>query len=113
MGNFQWFLKMICGNYGEVSDKWQYLGLMDTVALKGSRGGTSMVCKLCTRKKTPLRLSSTIKLYNVQDNKKFEMIAEFESWGLEPMDFKPPASYVAEGVESGTTFRDTNLQEKA
>lgn len=48
--NFQWFLKMKCDNCGEVSDKWQYLGLMDTIALKRGRGGTSMVCKLCARK---------------------------------------------------------------
>ncbi|XP_058159547.1 CXXC motif containing zinc binding protein isoform X2 [Dasypus novemcinctus] len=42
---------MKCGNCGEISEKWQYIRLMDTVALKGGRGSASMVqkCKLCAR----------------------------------------------------------------
>ncbi|RXN00677.1 Non-specific lipid-transfer protein [Acipenser ruthenus] len=49
--DFRWFLKLKCGNCGEVSDKWQYITLMDSVPLKGGRGSASMVqkCKLCSR----------------------------------------------------------------
>nr|XP_020843468.1 UPF0587 protein C1orf123 homolog isoform X3 [Phascolarctos cinereus] len=49
--DFRWYLKMKCGNCGEVSEKWQYIRLMDSVPLKGGRGSATMVqkCKLCSR----------------------------------------------------------------
>ncbi|XP_042104193.1 CXXC motif containing zinc binding protein isoform X3 [Ovis aries] len=99
--DFRWYLKMKCGNCGEISEKWQYIRLMvtappttvstqtqDSVALKGGRGSASMVqkCKLCSRENSIEILSSTIKSYN--------------------------AGFAAEGVESGTVFSDINLQEK-
>nr|KAF6504557.1 CXXC motif containing zinc binding protein [Rousettus aegyptiacus] len=42
---------MKCGSCGEISEKWQYIRQMDSVALKGGRGSASMVqkCKLCAR----------------------------------------------------------------
>ncbi|XP_005607101.1 CXXC motif containing zinc binding protein isoform X1 [Equus caballus] len=113
--DFRWYLKMKCGNCGEISDKWQYIRLMDNVALKGGRGSASMVqkCKLCARENSIEILSSTIKSYNAEDNEKFKTIVEFECRGLEPVDFQPQAGFAAEGVESGTVFSDINLQEKA
>ncbi|KAM4896153.1 CXXC motif containing zinc binding protein isoform 2-T2 [Sylvia borin] len=49
--DFRWYLKLKCGNCGEVSEKWQYLRLMDSAPLKGGRGSATMVqkCKLCSR----------------------------------------------------------------
>ncbi|XP_017535303.1 CXXC motif containing zinc binding protein isoform X1 [Manis javanica] len=107
-------LWMKCGNCGEISEKWQYIRLMDNVALKGGRGSASMVqkCKLCARENSIEILSSTIKSYNAEDNEKFKTIVQFECRGLEPVDFQPQAGFVAEGVESGTVFSDINLQEK-
>ncbi|XP_021056575.1 CXXC motif containing zinc binding protein [Meriones unguiculatus] len=112
--DFRWYLKMKCGNCGEISEKWQYIRLMDSVALKGGRGSASMVqkCKLCARENSIDILSSTIKSYNAEDNEKFKTIVEFECRGLEPVDFQPQAGFAAEGVESGTVFSDINLQEK-
>ncbi|XP_012631739.2 CXXC motif containing zinc binding protein isoform X1 [Microcebus murinus] len=112
--DFRWYLKMKCGNCGEISEKWQYIRLMDSVALKGGRGSASMVqkCKLCARENSIEILSSTIKPYNAEDNEKFKTIVEFECRGLEPVDFQPQAGFAAEGVESGTVFSDVNLQEK-
>ncbi|GAB1288718.1 CXXC motif containing zinc binding protein [Apodemus speciosus] len=112
--DFRWYLKMKCGNCGEISEKWQYIRLMDSVALKGGRGSASMVqkCKLCARENSIEILSSTIKSYNADDNEKFKTIVEFECRGLEPVDFQPQAGFAAEGVESGTVFSDINLQEK-
>ncbi|XP_052032908.1 CXXC motif containing zinc binding protein isoform X3 [Apodemus sylvaticus] len=107
-------LLMKCGNCGEISEKWQYIRLMDSVALKGGRGSASMVqkCKLCARENSIEILSSTIKSYNAEDNEKFKTIVEFECRGLEPVDFQPQAGFAAEGVESRTVFSDINLQEK-
>uniref|UniRef100_A0A286XS93 CXXC motif containing zinc binding protein n=1 Tax=Cavia porcellus TaxID=10141 RepID=A0A286XS93_CAVPO len=102
--DFRWYLKMKCGNCGEISEKWQYIRLMDSVALKGGRGSASMVqkCKLCARENS----------IGKSDNEKFKTIVEFECRGLEPVDFQPQAGFAAEGVESGTVFSDINLQEK-
>ncbi|CAO2590729.1 CXXC motif containing zinc binding protein [Lemmus lemmus] len=54
--DFRWYLKVKCGNCGEISENLQYIQLIDSVALKGGRGSASRVqkCKLCARK-TPLK----------------------------------------------------------
>ncbi|XP_009285657.1 PREDICTED: UPF0587 protein C1orf123 homolog isoform X1 [Aptenodytes forsteri] len=131
--DFRWYLKLKCGNCSEVSEKWQYLRLMDSAPLKGGRGSATMVqkCKLCSRENSivhnryilvimlmketarPLDiLSQTIKPYNAEDSEKFKTIVEFECRGLEPVDFQPQAGFAAEGAESGTPFNDINLLEK-
>uniref|UniRef100_A0A7N4PMI5 CXXC motif containing zinc binding protein n=1 Tax=Sarcophilus harrisii TaxID=9305 RepID=A0A7N4PMI5_SARHA len=112
--DFRWYLKMKCGNCGEVSEKWQYLRLMDSVPLKGGRGSATMVqkCKLCSRDNSIDILSGSIKPYNAEDSEKFKTIVEFECRGLEPVDFQPQAGFAAEGAETGTTFSDINLLEK-
>ncbi|XP_070601985.1 CXXC motif containing zinc binding protein isoform X2 [Erythrolamprus reginae] len=89
--DFRWYLKLKCGNCNEVSEKWQYLRLMDSHPLKGGRGSATMVqkCKLCSRENSIDILSQTIKSYNAEDNETFKTIVEFECRGLEPVDFQP------------------------
>ncbi|TRZ20080.1 hypothetical protein HGM15179_007061 [Zosterops borbonicus] len=89
--DFRWYLKLKCGNCGEVSEKWQYLRLMDSAPLKGGRGSATMVqkCKLCSRENSIDIISQTIKPYNAEDSEKFKTIVEFECRGLEPVDFQP------------------------
>ncbi|CAO2594469.1 CXXC motif containing zinc binding protein [Lemmus lemmus] len=84
-----WYLKMKCGNCGEISEKWQHIRLMDSVALKG--GSAFMVPKyeLCVQENAIEILSSTIKSYNTEDNEKFKTIVAFEPWSLEPMASSP------------------------
>ncbi|XP_040216394.1 CXXC motif containing zinc binding protein [Rana temporaria] len=112
--DFRWFLKLKCGNCAEVSDKWQYITLMDSTPLKGGRGSASMVqkCKLCSRENSIDILSTSMQPYNAEDNEKFKTIVEFECRGLEPIDFQPQAGFAAEGAETGTPFNEINLQEK-
>ncbi|XP_053549430.1 CXXC motif containing zinc binding protein isoform X1 [Bombina bombina] len=112
--DFRWFLKLKCGNCGEVSDKWQYITQMDSVPLKGGRGSASMVqkCKLCSRENSIDILSSSLRPYNAEDSDTFKTIVEFECRGLEPVDFQPQAGFAAEGAETGTRFNEINLQEK-
>uniref|UniRef100_UPI00398F19CE CXXC motif containing zinc binding protein isoform X2 n=1 Tax=Pristiophorus japonicus TaxID=55135 RepID=UPI00398F19CE len=124
--DFRWFLKvellfcvcvnvnLKCQNCGEVSDKWQYITLMDSVPLKGGRGSASMIqkCKLCSRENSIDILKDTITPYNAEDSEKFKTIVHFECRGLEPVDFQPQAGFAAEGAESGTQFGEVNLQEK-
>ncbi|XP_018609032.1 CXXC motif containing zinc binding protein isoform X2 [Scleropages formosus] len=111
--DFRWFLKLKCGNCGEISDKWQYITLMDSVPLKGGRGSASMVqkCKLCSRENSIDILRDTITPYNADDSEKFKTMVQFECRGLEPVDFQPQAGFCAKGAESGTPFSEINLQE--
>ncbi|XP_038622149.1 CXXC motif containing zinc binding protein isoform X1 [Tachyglossus aculeatus] len=112
--DFRWYLKMKCGSCGEISEKWQYIRLMDSVPLKGGRGKASMVqkCRLCSRENSIDILSNSIRPYNAEDSETFKTIVEFECRGLEPVDFQPQAGFAAEGTESKTPFGDINLQEK-
>uniref|UniRef100_A0A3Q2FV11 CXXC motif containing zinc binding protein n=1 Tax=Cyprinodon variegatus TaxID=28743 RepID=A0A3Q2FV11_CYPVA len=89
--DFRWFLKLKCGNCGEIPDKWQYVTLMENVPLKGGRGSASMVqkCKLCARENSIDILRETITPYNAADNETFKTMVQFECRGLEPVDFQP------------------------
>ncbi|XP_046883026.1 CXXC motif containing zinc binding protein isoform X2 [Hypomesus transpacificus] len=112
--DFRWFLKLKCGSCGEISDKWQYINLMDSVPLKGGRGSASMVlkCKLCARENSIDILGDAITPYNAEDSEKFKTMVQFECRGLEPVDFQPQAGFAAQGAESGTQFPEINLLEK-
>ncbi|XP_072296466.1 CXXC motif containing zinc binding protein-like [Eucyclogobius newberryi] len=112
--DFRWFLKLKCGNCGEISDKWQYVTLMESTPLKGGRGAASMVqkCKLCSRENSIDILGDKITPYNAEDSERFKTMVEFECRGLEPVDFWPQAGFAAEGAESGTPFPEITLLEK-
>ncbi|KAJ0011798.1 hypothetical protein NQD34_012773 [Periophthalmus magnuspinnatus] len=110
--DFRWFLKLKCGSCGEISDKWQYITLVESTPLKGGRGSASMVqkCKLCSRENSiGIQLKSTS---SAEDNERFKTMVQFECRGLEPVDFWPQAGFAAEGAESGTPFPEITLLEK-
>ncbi|KAF6719735.1 UPF0587 protein C1orf123-like [Oryzias melastigma] len=117
--DFRWFLKLKCGNCGEIPDKWQYVTLVENVPLKGGRGHASMVqkCKLCARENSIVRLLMFTQLLlfvwmKAEDNETFKTMVQFECRGLEPVDFQPQAGFAAEGAETGTPFLEVNLLEK-
>uniref|UniRef100_A0A9J7X8V1 CXXC motif containing zinc binding protein n=2 Tax=Cyprinus carpio TaxID=7962 RepID=A0A9J7X8V1_CYPCA len=123
--DFRWYLKLKCGNCGEVSDKWQYITLLDSMPLKGGQGSASMVqkCKLCSRENSIGNqttsyifsidiLRDTITPYNAEDSERYKTIVQFECRGLEPVDFQPQAGFAASGAETSTQFPEINLQEK-
>uniref|UniRef100_A0A8C1TXU9 CXXC motif containing zinc binding protein n=1 Tax=Cyprinus carpio TaxID=7962 RepID=A0A8C1TXU9_CYPCA len=112
--DFRWYLKLKCGNCGEVSDKWQYITLLDSMPLKGGRGSASMVqkCKLCSRENSIDILRDTITPYNAEDSERYKTIVQFECRGLEQVDFQPQAGFAASGAETSTQFPEINLQEK-
>uniref|UniRef100_A0ACB8FME8 Uncharacterized protein n=1 Tax=Sphaerodactylus townsendi TaxID=933632 RepID=A0ACB8FME8_9SAUR len=102
--DFRWYLKMKCGNCAEVSEKWQYLRLMDSHPLKGGRGSATMVqkCKLCSRENS----IDILKSHHIRP-------CQREKPGAPKNCFKPEwAGFAAEGAESGTPFTDINLLEK-
>ncbi|KAK3567920.1 hypothetical protein QTP86_027260 [Hemibagrus guttatus] len=125
--DFRWYLKLKCGNCGEISDKWQYITALDSMPLKGGRGSASMVqkCKLCSRENSigyAVRLTQwisptdilkdTITPYNLEDSERFKTMVQFECRGLEPVDFQPQAGFTAKGAETTSQFPEINLQEK-
>ncbi|XP_062920305.1 CXXC motif containing zinc binding protein isoform X2 [Mobula hypostoma] len=109
-----WKISLKCQNCGDVSEKWQYVTLMNSAPLKGGRGSANMIqkCKLCSRENSIDILKDTINPYNAEDSEKFKTIVQFECRGLEPVDFQPQAGFTAEGTESGTQFDEINLLEK-
>ncbi|KFQ94081.1 UPF0587 protein C1orf123, partial [Nipponia nippon] len=114
--DFRWYLKLKCGNCGEVSEKWQYLRLMDSAPLKGGRGSATMVqkCKLCSRENSIDILSQTIKPYNTktEDQRQLKTVAKHTSKFRVKGFLQGQARFAAEGAESGTPFNDINLLEK-
>ncbi|XP_061694266.1 CXXC motif containing zinc binding protein isoform X4 [Syngnathoides biaculeatus] len=118
--DFRWFLKLKCGNCGEIPDKWQYVNLAESAPLKGGRGSASMVqkCKLCSRENSIGLLFANVGLspcfvsVKAEDSEKFKTMVQFECRGLEPVDFQPQAGFAAQGTESGTAFPEVNLLEK-
>ncbi|XP_054452311.1 CXXC motif containing zinc binding protein isoform X1 [Anoplopoma fimbria] len=100
--DFRWFLKLKCGNCGEIPDKWQYVTLEESVPLKGGRSSASMVqkCKLCARENSIDILGDTIKPYNVEDSESFKTMVQFECRGLEPIDFQPQVSLSKQMLDS-------------
>ncbi|KFZ57258.1 UPF0587 protein C1orf123, partial [Antrostomus carolinensis] len=108
---FLLIFQLKCGNCGEVSEKWQYLRLMDSAPLKGGRGSATMVqkCKLCSRENSIDILSQTIKPYNVMIIF-IIFLVQLTLKNLLPMCLQ--AGFAAEGAESGTPFNDINLLEK-
>ncbi|EIE85560.1 hypothetical protein RO3G_10270 [Rhizopus delemar RA 99-880] len=87
----------------------------DTYEISGSRGSASLVmrCKFCKREGTARKvdLSFKIKKYNIEQNGKFQQIAQFDCRGLELVDFQPRDSWFAKGAESDTVFNDIDLSE--
>nr|KAF6279154.1 hypothetical protein mMyoMyo1_010197 [Myotis myotis] len=78
------YLELKCGHCGELSEKQQYIRLMDSVAQKGGRGSAPLVqkCKLCAREHSVEIPSSTIRSHSVEDNEKFSTIGAFECGAL-------------------------------
>ncbi|KAG0743375.1 hypothetical protein G6F57_009721 [Rhizopus arrhizus] len=86
----------------------------DIYEISGSRGSASLVmrCKFCKREGTAqFEPSFKIKKYNIEQNGKFQQIAQFDCRGLELVDFQPRDSWLAKGAESDTVFNDIDLSE--
>ncbi|XP_014668654.1 PREDICTED: UPF0587 protein C1orf123-like [Priapulus caudatus] len=112
--DFRWYLKLKCLNCGEVGDKWQYLTLLESTALKGGRGHASLVtkCRFCMRENSIDILKDLIQPYTIDDNNRFKTMVVFDCRGVEPTDFSPRTGFIAQGADSNTVFNDISLTEK-
>merc|ERR1712142_377414 len=101
--DFRWFLKICCGNCGEVTD-WVYVDEEDTVEVKGGRGQAHMVlnCKLCGRESNISIEDGSVKKYECEKGG-FQQMLSFDCRGLEPVDWECRGGLVAQ-TEKGKSF---------
>jgi hypothetical protein len=73
--DFRWYLKLRCGNCGDVADHWQYITLLESHPLKGGRGEASCVlkCKLCARE-------NSIDILKVNIPHNFVFLVKGDNW---------------------------------
>ncbi|XP_043592132.1 CXXC motif containing zinc binding protein [Bombus pyrosoma] len=110
---FRWYLKFTCCNCGEVSEKWNYVSLSESIP---SQRGNSVnhfasKCKLCSRENSMTILENSIKSFLANDQEKFQTIAIFDCRGLEPSDFSAREGWTAKAVNDGKVFTDVDLSE--
>ncbi|XP_033329280.1 CXXC motif containing zinc binding protein [Megalopta genalis] len=110
---FRWYLKLVCSNCREESDKWNYLSLSETVAAPKGHGVSHYVskCKLCSRGNSITILGDLVKPFVARDQDSFQSIVVFDCRGLEPCDFWPRDGWTVKSVDDGTEFTDVDLTE--
>ncbi|CAK9832099.1 CXXC motif containing zinc binding protein [Anthophora retusa] len=113
--DFRWYLKFVCGNCGEASDKWNYVSLSE--AIPGERGNTVnhivMKCKLCSRVNSMSILKDSIKPYIAvnDEDQEYQTIVIFDCRGMEPTDFSAREGWIVKAVNDGKEFTDVDLSE--
>ncbi|GBP71226.1 UPF0587 protein CG4646 [Eumeta japonica] len=112
--NHQWFLKLKCGNCGEVSDKLHDLMESEKVPQKHNRSETNLLikCKLCSRENSMDVIEGSNSVYTSNDVGKFKTIVIFDCRGIEPVEFAPKSGWIVESEDNGRKFEDVDLTEK-
>ncbi|GAA5812537.1 hypothetical protein MFLAVUS_005993 [Mucor flavus] len=112
--DYEWYFKVECTSCHEVDDTWITFNQQDSYDMNSSRGSANLVmrCKFCKRDGTAqFEPSFKIRKYDVEQNGKFQQIAQFDCRGLELVDFQPRESWTCKGTESGTVFEEIDLCE--
>jgi hypothetical protein len=114
--DFRYFIKTLCCNCGEVSDKWQYVALNETTDGRTGRSECHMKykCKGCQREISLLIHEDSIKPYVYEEDKPegFQTIAIFEGRGMEISDFEFRTGWNIKALESSTKFENVDLTER-
>ncbi|XP_076662542.1 CXXC motif containing zinc binding protein [Halictus rubicundus] len=110
---FRWYMKLVCSNCREESDKWNYMSLSETVSAPKGHGISHYVskCKLCSRENSMTILEDFVKPFVARDQDGFQSIAVFDCRGLEPCDFSPRVGWTVKAIDDGTEFTDVDLTE--
>lgn len=105
-------LKVQCTSCREVHDNWVTFNEFETHEISGSRGEASFVfrCKLCGRQS-----SATAKFLNraytaADSGKKINMV-EFDTRGIEFVEFKADGAFSCKGEESDYAFAEFDLED--
>lgn len=110
---FRWYLKFGCCNCGEVSEKWNYVSLKESVPAQRGNAVTHFTskCKLCSRENSMTILEDSVKPLVATDQGKFQTIVIYDCRGLEPTDFSPREGWHAKAINDGKEFTDVDLTE--
>ncbi|XP_012149328.1 CXXC motif containing zinc binding protein [Megachile rotundata] len=110
---FRWYFKFCCSNCGEVSEKWNYVSLNESIPAQRGNAVNHIVikCKLCSRENSLTILEDSIKPYIADDQDKFQTIATFDCRGLEPTDFSAREGWIAKAIDDGKEFTDVDLSD--
>ncbi|KAH8325151.1 hypothetical protein KR074_003403 [Drosophila pseudoananassae] len=130
--DYPFFVKLVCSNCGEQSDKWHDITEADRVQ-QDTRNAAGfnfyMKCKMCSRENSIDIVEKTngkwvtfksMKLlkkfhfsaaYTADDAGSFKTIVIFDCRGVEPVEFSPRAGWRVSSSENGQTFEDVDLSE--
>ncbi|KAH6885798.1 hypothetical protein B0T10DRAFT_491645 [Thelonectria olida] len=109
---FWYMFKVQCTSCRETHGNYVGICRFETNEMSGSRGEANFVwrCKNCKRESSASFKSSPT-AYEQTEPAKSQKIIEFDCRGLELMDFKPEGEWLADGVDSGTKFKEIELVE--
>ncbi|XP_076182760.1 CXXC motif containing zinc binding protein [Ptiloglossa arizonensis] len=110
---FRWYLKFICCNCGEISEKWNYVSLNQSTPVQKGNAVTHFAskCKLCARENSMTILKDHVKPFFEDNKDKFQTIAIFDCRALEPNDFSAREGWIVKTIDNGTEFTDVDLSE--
>ncbi|KAI8643122.1 hypothetical protein BD408DRAFT_158131 [Parasitella parasitica] len=112
--DYEWHFKIECTSCHEVDESWISFNRHDSYDMNSSRGSANLVmrCKFCKRDLTAqFEPSFKIRKYEIEENNKFQQIAQFDCRGLDLVGFEPRNGWTCKGTESGTDFEDIDLVE--
>jgi len=111
--DFRYFIKTLCCNCGETSDKWQYVALNELMEGRTGRSECHMKikCKGCQREISLLIIEDSIKPYvfNEDTPEAFQTIAVFEGRGMEIAEFDFRTGWKVKALNSSTVFENVDL----
>ncbi|KAH8279409.1 UPF0587 protein GA18326 [Drosophila bipectinata] len=112
--DYPFFVKLVCSNCGEQSDKWHDITEAERVQ-QDTRNAAGfnfyMKCKMCSRENSIDIVEKTNAAYTADDAGSFKTIVIFDCRGVEPVEFSPRAGWRVSSSENGQTFEDVDLSE--
>uniref|UniRef100_A0A1A9WHD1 Uncharacterized protein n=1 Tax=Glossina brevipalpis TaxID=37001 RepID=A0A1A9WHD1_9MUSC len=112
--DYAFFIKLICTNCGEKSDKWHDITeaertQQDSRNLEGFN--FYMKCKMCGRENTIGIMEKSNDVYAEKDAGKFKTIVVFDCRGAEPIEFSPRSGWIVQSSGSGEVFENVDLSD--
>ncbi|CAI9093623.1 OLC1v1029170C1 [Oldenlandia corymbosa var. corymbosa] len=110
--NFVYYVKLKCGNCGEIGDKETCLSMDDVVPHPTGKGTCHLVrkCKFCGREATVNMLPGYGRPLSHIESQfgKYAALMVFDCRNVEPVEFSFGSGWKAESIE-GTKFEDIDL----
>lgn len=109
---FWYTFKVQCTSCHETHPNAISISRFESNVIKGSRGEANFVwkCKFCKRESSATSVIPPI-AYHQESPAKRQKIIEFDSRGLELLEFLPEGEWLANGIQSGSQFTKIDLTE--